>query len=158
MLKPDSLRTALAAAVPALATDPDRLLIFVENGTLAASIAPGFSFEYRYQLNLILTDFAGHPDTIMVPLLVWLARHQPELLANPDRRTGIRFDVEVMANNMIDLSMTLELTERVGVNPRAGGGFDVEHYPEPELEAPLQVEHWRIWLKDELVAEWRTDE
>lgn len=154
MIKPDSLRAHLTAALPELRRDPDKLLVFIDRGSLVGTYAPGLSFEYRYTLNLILTDYAGLPDAVMVPLLVWLAAHQPELLANPSLREQITFEVDVLANDKVDLDIKLPLTERVGVHARVGGGYDVEHYPEPELEPYLAAAHWQLYVKDELVAEW----
>ncbi|WP_446731321.1 phage tail protein [Pseudomonas sp. S11A4] len=40
------------------------------------------SFECNFDLQVILTDFAGHPDSVMLPLLGWLSVHQSELLEN----------------------------------------------------------------------------
>lgn len=154
MYKPDSLRAVLTAANPELARDPDRLVVFIDEGNLVATFAPGLSFEYRYVLNLVLTDYAGHPDAVMVPLLIWIQEHQSELLANPDNRGRISFEADVLANDRVDLSIKIPLTERVGVHPRSGGGHNVQHYPEPQLETALQAQHWQLWLKDELIAEW----
>ena len=154
MYKPDSLRALLTAANPELARDPDRLVVFIDEGNLVATFAPGLSFEYRYVLNLVLTDYAGHPDAVMVPLLIWIQEHQSELLANPDNRGRISFEADVLANDRVDLSIKIPLTERVGVHPRSGGGHNVQHYHEPQLETVLQAQHWQLWLKDELIAEW----
>jgi len=154
VIKPASLREHLTAAVPELGRDPDRLLVFIKEGSLVATYVTGLSFEYRYALHLIVTDFAGHPDTIMVPLLAWLSRHQPELLANPDLRERIAFDAELLANDKVDLELKLPLTERVGVHPRPGGGYNAEHYPEPTLEPGWPAEHWQLYVRGELVAEW----
>ena len=154
MFKPASLRGFLTAANPELARDPDRLLVFIDEGSLQATYAPGLSFEYAYTLNLVFTDYAGHPDAIMVPLLVWIRDQQPELLANPDNRDKIQFEADLLANDAVDMSIKIPLTERVGVHPRPGGGHDVQHYPEPQLEVALQAQHWQVFLKDELIAEW----
>jgi len=154
MIKPSSLREHLTAALPELRRDPDKLLVFIDRGSLVGTYAPGLSFEYRYTLNLILTDYAGHPDAVMVPLLVWIASQQPELLANPGLREQIAFEADVLDNDKVDLDIKLPLTERVGVHARAGGGYDIEHYPEPQLEPYLDAEHWEIYVKGELVAQW----
>lgn len=154
MIKPGSLREHLTAALPELRRDPDKLLVFIDRGSLVGTYAPGLSFEYRYTLNLILTDYAGHPDAVMVPLLIWIASHQSELLANPGLRDQISFQADVLDNDKVDLDIKLPLTERVGVHARAGGGYDVEHYPEPQLEPYLDAEHWEIYVKGELVAQW----
>ncbi|EFG7575300.1 TPA: phage tail protein, partial [Escherichia coli] len=55
MLKPDSLRRALTDAVTVLKTNPDMLRIFVDNGSIASTLAASLSFEKRYTLNVIVT-------------------------------------------------------------------------------------------------------
>lgn len=154
MIKPASLREHLKAALPELGRNPDKLLVFIDSGNVQSTFAAGLSFEYSYTLRLILTDFAGHPDAVVVPMLIWLREHQPELLANPANRDRIGFEADLLDHGKVDLDIRLPLTESVGVHPRAGGGYDVEHYPEPQLEAPLEAEHWQIFLKGELIAEW----
>lgn len=154
MYKPESLRALMTAVNPELARDPDRLVVFIDEGSMVSTNAEGLSFEYRYTLNLVFTDYAGHPDAIMVPLLSWIKVHQSELLAKPANRERIAFEADLLSNDAVDLSIKIPLTERVGVHPRPGGGHNVEHYPEPQLEVALQAQHWQIWLKDELIAEW----
>lgn len=155
MYKPASLRTFLAAANPELARDPDRLLVFIDEGRLLSTLAPGLSFEYAYTLNLVLTDYAGHPDAVMAPLLAWVRQHQPELLANPEARGTITFEADLLANDKVDLSIKVPLTERVGVHRRpSGDGLDIEHYPEPVPDVPLQAGRWTLYLRDEVVAQW----
>ena len=55
MLKPDSLRRALTDAVTVLKTSPEMLRIFVDNGSIASTLATSMSFEKRYTLNVIVT-------------------------------------------------------------------------------------------------------
>ena len=58
------------------------------------------------------------------------------------------------------LSIEIDLTERVLVRPREGtaGGLNVIHVPEPPHPGNIeQHEHWTLWLKDELLAEWDHD-
>lgn len=131
MIKPAALRAALTAALPDLARDPDRLLVFIDAGSVVSTHAEGRSFEYRYTLNLIITDFTGDPDAVMIPLLDWVREHQPELMANWTHHERITFEVDVLANDAVDLSIALPLTERVGVHTDAEGGTTIEHYPEP---------------------------
>ena len=40
MYKPNSLRQHLAAAIPELQRDPDRLLVFADEGNVVASLPP----------------------------------------------------------------------------------------------------------------------
>lgn len=67
MLKPDSLRRALTDAVTVLNTSPEMLRIFVDNGSIASTLATSLSFEKRYTLNVIVTDFTGDFDLLIVP-------------------------------------------------------------------------------------------
>jgi len=134
MQKPDHLRSHLMTAIPALQRDPESLLLFVDEGSILATGVTGLSFEYRYTLTILLTDYTGSPDAVMVPLLDWLHVHQNELVMNPDRREGIRFEADILANNQVDLQIQLPLTERVGVQQTAPGEFTTVHYPEPVLD------------------------
>jgi hypothetical protein len=141
MLKPDTLRAALTAACADLRTDPKRLVMMIDKGSIRATAVPGLSFEYRYTLQLLLLDFAGHPDQIMVPLIAWLFVNQNELLANPDKsRDGIGFNAELLDSGRVDLEITLVLTERVRVVRREDGGHDVTHLPEPPVEERFAIE------------------
>ena len=137
-----------------MARDPERLLVFIDEGSLQATYAPGLSFEYAYTLTLIFTDYSGHPDAVIVPLLTCIHGQQPELLANADNRGKIQFKAELLANDAVDMEIKIPLTERVGVHPRPGGGYNVEHYPEPQLEVALPAQHWQVFLRDDLIAEW----
>lgn len=130
MKKPEGLRAHLTAALPWLQDNPDRLLVFADEGGIVSTEEAGLSFEWRYTLNLIFTDLALHPDEIAVPLLGWVRENQSELLGNPERRDGIRFEADVLAGDKIDLSIKLPLTERVGVHLQDGKPV-VEHYAEP---------------------------
>jgi hypothetical protein len=154
MQKPESLRQHLLASVPNLARDPDRLLIFIDNGMLRCTAAPGLSFEYEYTLNVILTDYAGHPDAIAVPLFAWLRVHQPELLTNLEKsRDGVKFEADILDRNKVDLSITLPLSERVIVK-ELEGELHIEHVGEPPLEQPFEAQSWQLYADGELLAEW----
>ncbi|WKD48662.1 phage tail protein [Microbulbifer spongiae] len=136
MIKPDSLRAFMKAAVPHLRCNPEILKAFLDRGALISTGVPGFAFEYLYTLNVLLTDYAGHLDAVVVPLLVWISEQQPELFHNPDLHDQIHFEAELLDQGKMDLSVEISLTERVGVIPREGGGFAVEHYPEPQEDPP----------------------
>ncbi|HEL3831916.1 TPA: phage tail protein [Stenotrophomonas maltophilia] len=134
MKKPQLLRQHLVAAMPSLAADPERLLVFVDDGGLVASFTAGLSFQYTYTLELVLRDFTGAPEAVMVPLLQWLTRHQPELLANPANRDKLTFVVDVLSDTLVDLAIKLPLTERVRVVQDDAGAFQLEYLPEPPTE------------------------
>lgn len=155
MKKPGSLRQALVAALPYLERNPESLLVFIDKGSVIATYVPGLSFEYSYTLNVILTDYAGDPDTVMVPLLMWVRENQPELLDNVDLRSdGITFEADIINHDACDLSLTLKLTERVVIAESGDGRLDIVHVEEPQPEPRLMTKHWRLFLKNDLIAEW----
>ncbi|WP_413791967.1 MULTISPECIES: phage tail protein [unclassified Pseudomonas] len=132
MNKPESLRTHLLTTIAELKHNPDRLLIFIDNGKIRCTAAASLSFEYNFDLQIILTDFAGHPDTVMLPLLGWVSVNQSELLENLDKSNdGIRFEADLLDNSKVDLSLTLPLTERVVVGKDADGKTTTCHSGEP---------------------------
>lgn len=162
MLKIPDLRAHLVAAVPELARDPERLIVMASGGRVVASGTLALSFEYAYTAKLFVLDYAGHADAIMVPLLAWAKRQQPELFDHPERRaSAIRFDVEYLTPGTIDLSVEIDLTERVLVRPRPGGpagALQAEHPPEAlPLGWSDKAEHWSLWLRGEQIAEWSFD-
>lgn len=157
MNKPESLRAHLLAAVPELHKNPDRLLVFIDNGTIRSTAAPGLSFEYSYTLNIILTDYAGHPDAVAIPLLAWLLVNQPELLTNLEKgKTAIAFEADVLDNSKVDLSLKLPLTERVIVKKQDDGSLQVSHPNEPELfEETFTLDGLRLETPSgEVIAQW----
>lgn len=157
MNKPESLRTHLLAAVPELKHNPDRLLVFIDDGTIRSTAAPGLSFEYSYTLNVILTDYPGHPDAVAIPLLAWLLVNQPELLTNLEKgKTAIAFEADILDNSKVDLSIKLPLTERVIVKKLEGSALEVTHPDEPQLEPFLEAGTWQLFAEGMLLAEWQS--
>ncbi|QND84656.1 Phage tail completion protein R [Chromobacterium vaccinii] len=131
MNKAASLRAALEAALPYLAGDPDRLVMFIDAGQVAAGMG-GPSFEYRYTLTIGLLDFNQHPDAVMIPLLRWLRANEPALLQNPDKaREAIAFEAEILSHAAYDLRLQVKLTERVKVTV-SGDECVAEHLTEPQ--------------------------
>lgn len=154
MRKPKALRDYLADGIPELGRDRDRFLVFVDRGNVVSTFAPGRSFEYSYTLNLIVTDFAGDPDAIMLLLLDWVRVNQSELLANEKLRQQITFEVDVLANDKVDLDIKLPLTEAIIVTRGQDGTVTMVPAEEPQIDQPFPARHWKLFLKDELLAEW----
>jgi hypothetical protein len=153
--KPASLQQLLVRVVPALAADPTRLAIFVDAGRIAARAGRTLSFEYRYKLNIVLQDYAGDRDAVVVPVLAWIAEHQPDLLDRPDGEP-VAFESEILDADSCDLSMTIELTEAVAVLPREEGGYEVRHQADAAVDVFPGDECatlWQLFLRDQLIAE-----
>jgi len=131
MNKPGRFRTALLAALPDLASDPQRLSIFVEKGKLVANGTGGAGWQYSYQLTAILQDFAGDMDTLAKAVMAWVATEQPDMLKNPAQaERGIRFECELMTAELADVSIEIDLTEAVFADD--DGSFD--HPAEPPAD------------------------
>jgi hypothetical protein len=154
MYKPNSLRQHLSAASPDLRRDPDKLLVFADEGRLIATGTAARSFEYAYKLNVIITDYGGNEDALMVPLLDWIAHHQPDLLNHPDKRErGIRFLVDFNNHNSVDISLEIELTERVIVR-QDNSKLNIQHASEPLPAPDYSAPYWQLYKGDTLLAEW----
>lgn len=140
MNKPQSLRSALNKSVLYVAENPDRLHLFVDSGQLVATSAASLSWEYRYTLNVVITDFTGDQNLLMAPVLLWLRENQPDALQNSEAREKLfSFEVDILANDRCDISMDLKLTERV-IATVENGKAHIEAVPEPD--APEEI--WTV--------------
>lgn len=155
MEKPNRLRAHLLDAVPQLKKNPDRLLIFIESGSLTTTLAPGLSYEQSYSLTIVLTDFAGSPDAVFIPLLAWLRVNQSELLTNPTKyKDALKFEAEIIDQNKVDFSLTLPLTERTIVKPQPDGSLAVSYPDEPAYTSHLPETPVQVYAGTTLLAEW----
>jgi hypothetical protein len=135
MRKGDSLRRWLTACLPDLKDHPDRLQIFFEEGGVNARRSATLSYAYAYSLKALLTDYAGDPDHLIVPVLAWIEKEQPQLLARPDSEP-FTFRAELLDSLAYDIELTIALTENVLVNLSAdGAGWNITHPPEPDYRA-----------------------
>ena len=132
MNKTDSLRKHLLESVPGLADNPDCLLMFIDEGKVRSIATAALSFEYGYNLQIILTDYAGHPDSVFIPLLAWIRVNQSELMENHSKSAdGVKFEADILDNSKVDFSISLALTERVIVKD-VDGVQTVKHVGEPQ--------------------------
>lgn len=163
MLKPHSLRAHLTAATPELRLEPDKLSIYITDGKIVAAGAASLSFVYRYTLKLVVLDYSSHADAIFVPLLAYLRTQQVEIFENPDlRERSIRFEAEYLNSETIDLSVELDLTERVIVAPGADNAapatalrYDVRHAGEPaHVGVPDPGRAVEVYFEGQPLASW----
>lgn len=133
MRKADSLRQWLTAFLPNLKAHPDRLQIYVEGGQIVTRQSRTLSFTYAYTLKVGIWEFAGNADTIMVPILAWIEREQPQLLRRSDSQP-FTFEAELLDSEASDILISIDLTENVLVLPREdGSGYDLDHPLEPDF-------------------------
>lgn len=135
MIKIDSLRAALEQALPELRSDPDKLVIFVDRGRIVSRLSPGLAFEYRYEATLWLPGLTGGSDRVMLPLLLWLRLHQPDIFQRFDRDdTAIVFAADIVDATTADVMIKFELTEGVIATARGdGSGWDIDRTDDPAL-------------------------
>ncbi|WP_369064600.1 phage tail protein [Burkholderia gladioli] len=131
MNKVNSLRAAIVAAVPELARAPDRLLVFVNEGTVCATGTRTTSFDCEYECELIITRFTGHAIVVMAAVIEWAKLNEPALVENPDlRRGGIAFEADIQSNEATDIVLKLKLSESVVVKVDDDGRRLVEYFDE----------------------------
>ncbi|WP_313378645.1 phage tail protein [Achromobacter insolitus] len=146
MRKARELREFLTRAVPLFEAEPDRLQVFIDKGKLIATGVPGLSHEYRFTLSIIITDFTGEADTVMLPVLAWMLINQADAFATPEQReNALSFMVDFNNSESMDIEIQAQITERVTVQATPNQGYAVQHQTEPIDEwepaagAPLPV-------------------
>lgn len=137
MYKPKSLRKALTDAVPVLARNPEMMRIFIDNGKLASTLAASLSFENQYTLNVVVEDFTGDIELLLVPIQAWLRIHQADIMTTDEgRKKGFTYFADINDNDSVDISISLMLTERTIVR-EDGDKLHIETVPEPQPPEPL---------------------
>jgi hypothetical protein len=161
MYKPNSLRAHLMGAIEELKRNPDKLLIFADEGNVVSRHCRTLSFEYAYKLSVIITDYAGAADAIIVPLLAWVAVHQVDLMEHDEKRkNGIRLQIDFNNISTIDLEVSLDLTEKVIVTEQEPGQLDAQHKGEPQIDDGAFVgdsdKIWTLRTGSQILAQWKT--
>ncbi|MDC8802564.1 phage tail protein [Halomonas pacifica] len=156
MIKLTALRQHLITAVPQLRQGPERLLTFIERGAIRFARGQHLSHQYRVPAKIVVTDYAGEIDAVVIPLLQWLSHYQPDL----DDEEAVRIDAELLASGRWDLSLEVTLTERVVATVDcAEGRIQAEHrMPEYPIDA-CPATHWQLHTKApsddyQLTSEW----
>lgn len=163
MQKLASLRAHLSAATPHLRQNPEKLTVFAERGRLVCAGGSSLSFEYAFTARLVILDFAGHADAVMVPLLAWIRRNQIDIFDNPDRRaSAIRFEAELLNQETVDLNIEVDLTEAVVVasgaepsQPDTARRYHITHVDEPPRMGVVdEPQQWQAVIGDQVLASW----
>lgn len=147
MKKPFSLREFLIRRTPWLNTDPDHLVILIENGQITLTgVRANLSHEHQYTLTVTLLDFEHDPEEIIVPMLEWLTTHQSDLLDNPDwQQNGLSYDLVVIDKSKVDFTIRMRLTERIIASIKnetaqdSRSRYAVQTADEPQRE---DIEQW----------------
>ncbi|PHV25244.1 hypothetical protein CSQ93_24950 [Janthinobacterium sp. BJB426] len=95
----------------------------------------------------------------VMALIAWLKVHQLDLMTNEEtRKHGIAFEVDFNNHETVDISIKLDLTERVTVKTGEAGRLDIQHLAEIQHMPAYADEFWKLYDGDTLLAEWRTPE
>lgn len=123
--------------MPDLARNPEMMHIFIDNGKLASTLVASLSFENQYTLNVVVTDFTGDIELLLVPIRAWLRIHQADIMTTDEgRKKGFTYFADINDNDSADISISLMLTERTIVREE-GDKLHVETVPEPQPPEPL---------------------
>lgn len=131
MQKPNELRKALTAALPELKRNPDRLVIWVEDGAVRTRQTEDASFSFEYPLSVLLREVKTDIAVIVHAINRWLRVNQPALLA-AGNRDSFKFETDILDNGTADIVFTIDLTEAVKVTPDQAGGWSLDYVPEPD--------------------------
>lgn len=152
MIKPDRLRQLLTESIPYFARNPDQLQLFYSRGNIYATGAKSLSFEYRYSLEILVTDFPSHPDLLFVPVMAFVKEQQSELIYNPDNQQKITFEIEPNNHQSHDIYIQIPLTERVIVRQEADS-YQVHHADEPQMTDLQPLAGLEVFINGEKVFE-----
>lgn len=131
MEKPASLRQCLTEAFPDIFSNPENLIVLVENGKIIAQ-ADTLNCKQAYELTMAVLDFTGQPDQVFVVINNWLQTNQPDLLRNPDKaKDDYQFEAELIDHDKYDLTIKLRLTEDIIVKTDANGQRTITSRQEP---------------------------
>lgn len=130
MKKPETLRAAIQQAVSEFASEPDRLRLWVEEGSVRCFGTGSLSFGMEYRLNILLVEASTDIALIVLPIVRWLQVNQPDLLApNTD---GFAFEADILDNGSCDLLFRMNLMENVKTEPQEDGSVRLDYLAEPD--------------------------
>jgi hypothetical protein len=153
MLKPASLKKALFKSVPLLRDNPDMLHMFVDGGVINATLAASLSFENSYTLDIVVTDYTGDLNLLIVPINVWLREHQPDIMTTEEgKKRGFTYVADINNDDSKDVRMSLQLTERTIVK-EVDRRLNVTPLDEPPLPVPVH-QPMELYVHGELVSKW----
>ena len=145
MLKINTLRDAMTDACPWCRANPEKFTVYVNNGGIETT-GESPSYLYRYTLGIFVMDFTQDLDELMVPLMRWLYRNQPDLLLNPEKNRDIKFSVAINDDDSTDILLEIPVWERVIIRRNDDGTVHAEHIGEPPVSRVLEA--WRVTLED----------
>lgn len=148
MNKAQTLREHLLAS-PLKLRGTDVLLSVTDCKVLSSVGHDNRHFEMSYTADLILLNFSGAADVLAFVLLSWLETAQPYR-----QDEAFTLEADVLDHKKADIHIKIPLTETVKVE-FAPDGVRLWHTDEPGIEQRLSAADWKLFVNDELWAEWQ---
>ncbi|WP_276681454.1 phage tail protein [Thalassolituus oleivorans] len=126
MNKLNSLKEQLINMIPQLKKQPDKLVIFADEGTIKGEFQKSMSWQYEWKTIIIIEDFHGHPDTLFLPIVLWCAKNQRDL-----KRDDIKFIIDHLDNDRSHIRIELPTDQRVIVTTDENGNYTTTNPTEP---------------------------
>ncbi|EPQ5849843.1 TPA: phage tail protein [Klebsiella variicola] len=130
MKKAELMRDALTRNNTWCKANPELFIVWVEKGHIQIEATGEASFMYHYTIQVLVVDFPGQIDDLMLPLLAWAWQQQPDLLLNPDNNRKVEFDADIINDDVADILFKVPAWERVMVTKDAFGKPKAEHLAE----------------------------
>lgn len=108
------------------------LLTFAEKGSVVAyqgTESQNRNFKIEYVAHLIITDYAGDPQSLLFVMTDWINAHIPNRTEE-----ALKFHVDVISTKSADISIQIELSDTVAVNP-VEDGTNLDHQPDADVRA-----------------------
>ncbi|SUB59070.1 P2 phage tail completion protein R (GpR) [Phocoenobacter uteri] len=148
MFKPDRLRKLLTKRIKYFRQNPDTLQLFYANGHIKSTGATSLSWQYHYDLEIIVTEFPDSPDLIFLAIQEFIKVEQSELLHNTAQQDSIKFEIDPNNNETFDISISIPLSERVIVSVK-DSAYQITHAEEPKPIDWIEMERIRIYVQNE---------
>ncbi|AMR15399.1 phage tail protein [Klebsiella quasipneumoniae] len=129
MKKAELMRDALTRNNTWCKANPELFIVWVEKGHIQIEATGEASFMYHYTIQVLVVDFPGQIDDLMLPLLAWAWQQQPDLLLNPDNNRKVEFDADIVNDDVADILFKVPVWERVMVT-NSNGAPKAEHLAE----------------------------
>ncbi|MBL4839922.1 MAG: phage tail protein [Thalassospira sp.] len=125
----DARNHLLASGLDIKARD---LLTFAEKGSIVAyqgTDSQNRNFKIQYVAHLIITDYAGDPQNLLFVMTDWIDANVPDR-----NEEALKFHVDVISTKSADVSIQIELSDTITVEP-VDGGTNLDHQPDADVRA-----------------------
>ncbi len=110
MKKLNDLRKFLLDSVHELKQHPDKLQIWLDAGAIDANLAaPRLAYKYRYTAQVLVTEYNGNPNSLIIPILFFLKQNQTDAT----EQNTLKFEAEIINHDCADVLFEIEFSEKI---------------------------------------------